>query len=486
MRKRPARPERSHSSRWAPGAKALADAAVVVSEVALGRRSLNFVPFAQGSNAAAVRAVALGSIRWYPRLAPTVEALLTRPRGVPVEIRALLVVSAHQIEYSRNPVHATVLAAVDAARILNCPGATGIVNAVLRRYLAEHESLLAQADQSLARRTAHPAWLVNKLQQTWPRQYTQILTANNEHPPMVLRIDLTRRTREAYLAELQAAGIGARAVPWIDSAVQLDRPVGVGDLPGFGSAGGTGEGRADRAGDGSLSDSAGGGSAEPIGVVSIQDAGAQLVPWLLAPQPGMRVLDACAAPGGKTVHLLEHTPDLRLVAVDIDAERVQRIDQNLTRLGRTAQVMIGDLRDPATFWDGTPFERILVDAPCSSTGVIRRHPDIKLLRQPGDIATFAATQLQILRAAFGMLSPGGRVLYSTCSVMTEENEAVVAHLLDCEPCARLVPITGVATARAELAPGAVSLAHGIQLLPGAEAGTDGFYYACLEKTTAGA
>ena len=486
MRKRPARPERSHSSRWAPGAKALADAAVVVSEVALGGRSLNFVPFAQGSNAAAVRAVALGSIRWYPRLAPTVEALLTRPRGVPDEIRALLVVSAHQIEYSRNPVHATVLAAVDAARILNCPGATGIVNAVLRRYLVEHESLLAQADQSLARRTAHPAWLANKLQQTWPHQYTQILTANNEHPPMVLRIDLTRRTREAYLAELHAAGIGARAVPWIDSAVQLDRPVGVRDLPGFGSAGGTGDWGADSAANGLLSDRAGGGSAEPNGVVSIQDAGAQLVPWLLAPRPGMRVLDACAAPGGKTVHLLEHTPGLRLVAVDIDAERVQRIDENLTRLGRTAQVMVGDLRDPATFWDGTPFERILVDAPCSSTGVIRRHPDIKLLRQPGDIATFAATQLQILRAAFGMLSPGGRVLYSTCSVMTEENEAVVAHLLDCEPRARVVPIAGVAAATAELAPGAVSLAHGIQLLPGAEAGTDGFYYACLEKTTAGA
>lgn len=481
-RNKPARPDRLHSSRWAPGAKALADAAAVVSEVALGGRSLNFVPFDRGSHAAAVRAVALGSIRWYLRLAPTIESLLTRPQGVPDEIRALLVVSAHQVEYSRNPVYATVLAAVDAARILRCPGATGLVNAVLRRYLAEHESLLAQADENLARRTAHPAWLASQIEQTWPQQFTRILTANNEHPPMVLRVDLTRRTREAYLAELHAAGIGARAVPWIESAVQLERPMGVGDLPGFGLS--AGDGAAARAGDGPAEARAG--ASESFGVVSVQDAGAQLVPWLLAPQPGMRVLDACAAPGGKTVHLLEHTPDLRLVAVDIDADRVRRIEENLTRLGRAAQLAVGDLRDPATFWDGTPFERILVDAPCSSTGVIRRHPDIKLLRKSGDIAAFAATQLQILRAAFSMLSPGGRMLYSTCSVMTAENEAVVAHLLECEPSARPVPLKGVTTATAELAPGAVSLTYGVQLLPGAEAGTDGFYYACLEKTTAGA
>jgi 16S rRNA (cytosine967-C5)-methyltransferase len=325
--------------------------------------------------------------------------------------------------------------------------------------------------------------MVSRIEQTWPQQCTQILTANNEHPPMVLRVDLTRRTREAYLAELHAAGIGARSVPWIDSAVQLERPVGVGDLPGFGSTGGVDGGTAGA--DGVAADDAVHHLPESVGVVSVQDAGAQLVPWLLAPQPGMRVLDACAAPGGKTLHLLEHTPDLRLVAVDIDAERVRRITENLTRLGRTAQVMVGDLRDPATFWDGTPFERILVDAPCSSTGVIRRHPDIKLLRKPGDIAAFAATQLQILRAAFGMLSPGGRLLYSTCSVMAEENQAVVAHLLECEPAARPVPMNGVCGATAELAPGAVSLAYGVQLLPGAEAGTDGFYYACLEKTTAG-
>ena len=454
MRNKPASSGRSHASRWAPGAKTLADAAGVVAEVAFSGRS-----FARLDYSSAVRAVALGSLRWYLRLAPTVESLLSRPEGVPDEIRALLVVSAHQIEYSRNPVHATVLAAVDAARILKSPGTTGLVNAVLRRYLVEHESLLAQGDADVARQTAHPAWLAAQIERAWPQHYGQILAANNEHPPMVLRVDLTRRTREAYLAELQAAGVSARAIPWSESAVQLDKPVGVAELPAFGSVPATGT---------------------DAGVVSIQDAGAQLVPSLLAVAPGMRVLDACAAPGGKTGHLLEHTPDLRLVAVDIDPERLQRIRDNLDRLQRTAQVVAGDLRDPQTFWDGQLFDRILVDAPCSSTGVIRRHPDIKLLRRHGDIPAFAATQLQIVRAAFRLLAPGGRLLYSTCSVLPQENEEVVAHLLESEPNAR-----AAAAPALQLPPGAVACSLGAQLLPGAEAGTDGFYYACVEKTTAG-
>lgn len=454
LRNKPASSRQPHASRWAPGAKTLADAAGVVNEVALGGRS-----FARLDHSSAVCAVALGTLRWYLRLAPTVESLLSRPEGVPDEIRALLAVSAHQIEYSRNPVHATVLAAVDAARILGSRGTTGLVNAVLRRYLVEHESLLARTDESVAGRTAHPAWLVARIERAWPRHSREILAANNEHPPMVLRVDLTRRSRESYLADLQTAGLSAWAVPWCESAVQLDRAVGVAELPGFGSSPGTGAGE---------------------GVVSVQDAGAQLVPRLLAAAPGMRVLDACAAPGGKTGHLLEHTPDLRLVAVDIDPDRMQRIRANLDRLQRTAQLVAGDLRDPQTFWDGQLFERILVDAPCSSTGVIRRHPDIKLLRRPGDIAAFALTQLQILRAAFRLLAPGGRLVYSTCSVLPEENEEVVAHLLESEPTAQ-----AAAPSALRLAPGAVPCSLGAQLLPGAEAGTDGFYYACIEKTTAG-
>jgi 16S rRNA (cytosine967-C5)-methyltransferase len=214
--------------------------------------------------------------------------------------------------------------------------------------------------------------------------------------------------------------------------------------------------------------------------VSVQDAGAQLAaPWLDI-RGGMRALDACAAPGGKTGHLLEHTPDLaELVSVDIDAQRVERIAENLRRLRRNAQLVVGDVRQPQSFWDGRLFDRVLLDAPCSSTGVIRRHPDIKLLRRSDDVAALARTQLQILNACFGMLAPGGRLLYCTCSILPEENGAVVGAFMRSEPTAQLVPLAS------ELVPGALSVGQGIQLLPGAEAGSDGFYYACLEKTTPG-
>jgi 16S rRNA (cytosine967-C5)-methyltransferase len=270
---------------------------------------------------------------------------------------------------------------------------------------------------------------------------------------MVLRVDLSRRGREEYLSELAAVGVVARPVEWAPAAVRLDEPVAVATLPGFR------EGR-----------------------VSVQDAGAQLAAPLLAAQSGMRVLDACAAPGGKTGHLLEHTPDLaELVAVDIDAARVARIDENLKRLNRAARLVVADIRQPAVFWDGRPFDRILLDAPCSASGVIRRHPDIKLLRRTDDIPVLAAAQLEILRAAFRMLAVGGRLLYSTCSVLPDENQQVVERFLETEPAARaaLFP-AGVA-----LAPGALERGTGRQLLPGAAAGTDGFYYACVEKTTPG-
>jgi 16S rRNA (cytosine967-C5)-methyltransferase len=235
--------------------------------------------------------------------------------------------------------------------------------------------------------------------------------------------------------------------------VRLDEPVALSTLPGFS------EGR-----------------------VSVQDAGAQLAAPLLAAEPGMRVLDACAAPGGKTGHLLEYSPRLgELVAVDIDAARVGRIEENLRRLQRTARLVAADVRAPATFWDGRPFDRILLDAPCSSTGVIRRHPDIKLLRRTDDIRTLAAAQLEILRAVFGMLAVGGRLLYSTCSVLPDENQKVVEGFLATEPRARALSLP----ATVALAPGALERGTGVQLLPGATAGTDGFYYACLEKTTAG-
>ena len=442
-------------SRWAPGAVPLSEAARALSSIIYTGRSADdaLSRFEGSPHRAAIRAITLGSVRWYLRLAPAIGRLLTRPQGVANDVHALLVASAHQIEYSRNVPQATVHAAVDAARALKAPGATGLVNAVLRRFVAERTALLARVDSSVAARSAHPQWLVAALQQAWPQQCTQILAANNEHPPMVLRVDLSRRSVERYLADLHETGVAARAIAWAPAAVQLEKPVAVAALSGF-----------------------------QDGVVSVQDAGAQLVPALLDAQAGMRVLDACAAPGGKTGHLLEHAPGLAtLLAVDIDPGRVSRIRENLERLGRTAEAVAGDVRCPDTFWDGQPFERILVDAPCSSTGVIRRHPDIKLLRRPEDIPAFATVQLEILQGAFRMLAPGGRLLYSTCSVLPAENEAVVRSFLAAQESARPARMPPAA----QIAPGAVDRKLGVQLLPGAEAGADGFYYACLEKTTTG-
>jgi 16S rRNA (cytosine967-C5)-methyltransferase len=441
-------------SRWAPGAAALADATRVVSSVAFDGRSSEDAlrAYDEAPHRAAVRAIALGTLRWYLRLAPAIEGLLSRPQGIANEIRALLVVSAHQIEYSRNAPPLAAHAAVDATRILNQGRASGLANAVLRRFVAERSTLLSHVDGSLAGRTAHPAWLVQMLQQAWPELHERILAASNEHPPLVLRVDLSRRSRADYLEQLAAAEIAATAVDGFPAAIRLERPIAVSSLPGF-----------------------------EQGWVSVQDAGAQLAPKLLDARPGMRVLDACAAPGGKTGHLLEQTPELaELCAIDIDPERVARIEENLVRLQRKATVQVADVREPATFWDGRPFERILVDAPCSSTGVIRRHPDIKLLRRATDIPSFVALQEQILRSAFGMLAPGGRLVYCTCSLLPQENEEVLERLLASDPTARAVFLPA-----STLAPGALDKKIGIQLVPGSQAGTDGFYYACVEKTTAG-
>jgi 16S rRNA (cytosine967-C5)-methyltransferase len=441
-------------TRWAPGAPALTGAARVVAAVVTGGRSAEAALADAGPEGrAAVSAIALGTIRWYLRLAPALETLLERPAHVPPAIRALLAVSAHQIEYSRNAPELTVHAAVDAARILSGERATGLTNAVLRRYLTERSALLARVDAELSGRTAHPAWLVERLRAVWGDRCEAILDANNAHPPMTLRVDLSRSTAAAYRAQLEASSIDSSETQWCKSAVTLSRPMPVERLPGFAD-----------------------------GLVSIQDAGAQLAAPLLEARPGMRVLDACAAPGGKTGHLLEQLGEgADVTALDIDAGRADRIAENLRRLKRSARLVVADVREPRGFWEGRPFERIMVDAPCSSTGVIRRHPDIKLLRRASDLDALVAGQVAIVRAAASMLAPGGRLVYSTCSVLPEENEQVVQRLLESAAELRVAKMPRAAS----LAPGALDRAIGVQLLPGAEAGTDGFYYACLEKTTTG-
>ena len=442
-----------------PGAQALAEAARAVAAVLRGRSADEALAASDaGPRRPAVRAVALGTIRWYLRLRPAVDALLTSPGTLPREIYALLVTAAYQIEYSRDAPALVVNLAVDATRVLAQPRSAGVVNAVLRRFVRERQGLLAAAGADLAVQTAHPGWLVAALADAWPEHHARILQANNAHPPMVLRLNTRRRPSADYLADLAAAGLAGSVVDWTaaqagSAAVTLERPVPVGALPGF-----------------------------KEGWVSVQDAGAQLAPLLLEATPGMRVLDACAAPGSKTTHLLEMAAgQLDLTAVDIDAARLGRVKENLQRLGLAARLVAADVRDPGSFWDGRPYDRILVDAPCSGTGVIRRHPDIKLLRRAQDVAAFARTQLEILEAAFGVLAPGGRLVYSTCSVLPAENEAVVARLLKEGLQASPAPMPhGEA-----LAPGGIAREFGTQLLCGGAAETDGFYYACLEKTTRG-
>ena len=438
-----------------PAAAALADAARAVAGVLAGQSADAALAAFEGSpRRAVVRAIALGTIRWYLRLQPAVESLLARPGALGRDVRALLVTAAHQIEYSRNVPQQTVHAAVDAARILRQAHASGLVNAVLRKLVAQREILLARVDQDPARRAAHPRWLFDALRTAWPEQAEAMLAANNAHPPLTVRLNPSRRSAERYLQDLADAGLSGRRCEAEGgaagaTAIRIEPPVAVAALPGFRE-----------------------------GWVSVQDAGAQLAAPLLDAAPGMRVLDACAAPGGKAAHLLERTPQLDLWALDVDPARLARVAENLARLGLAARLTAADVRAPETFWDARPFERILVDAPCSGTGVIRRHPDIKLLRRAADIAPLAQAQLEILRAAFRMLAPGGRLLYATCSVLPAENEDVVERCLAAEPLALTRPLEAK-----QLPSGAVRCRHGVQLLGGGAAETDGFYYACLEKTT---
>jgi 16S rRNA (cytosine967-C5)-methyltransferase len=436
----------------APGAETLAAAALAVHEVVFEGRSADAALEAahERQDRAAVRAIALGTLRWYLRLKPALVPLVNRPFDeLSPRLAALLVTTAHQVEYSRGAAEAQVHLAVDASRVLGEGRASGVVNAVLRKFVAQRAELLAAADADLPQRHAHPQWLVEAMRKAWGERATGILEANNQHPPMVLRIAPALGSTEDFLRSLRAIGRDATAVEWNRDAVVLDRPAPVQVLPGF-----------------------------ETGAVSVQDGGAQLAAPLLDAQPGMRVLDACAAPGGKTLHIAQHTAGLaELIAVDDDPLRLARVRENLERAGRDAILIAADLRTRPPSLMPAHFDRVLVDAPCSATGVIRRHPDIKLLRRPGDFESFAATQRQILATAFELLKPGGRLIYCTCSVMPLENEGVVAAFLDANPRAAAAPWPeGLARP-----PDLLDRTVGWQLLPGGNAGTDGFYYACLTK-----
>jgi 16S rRNA (cytosine967-C5)-methyltransferase len=398
---------------------------------------------------AAIRAIGLGTLRWWLRLEPAIAQLISHPRAqVAPLLRALLVTAAHQLEYSRNRPEAVVFAAVEAARELGLARAAGMTNAVLRRFLREREALLAATDRDPAVASAHPRWLFEALGEAWPEERAAVLSANNAHPPLSLRVDRSRLSVAEARSALAEIGIEARALPWCPTALLLDKAVPVAKLPGFAA-----------------------------GHVSVQDASAQLAALLLGVQAGERVLDACAAPGGKTGALLEAADGLHLTAADSEAPRLAQVAENLTRLKREAQLVCADLTAEPHWWDGQAFDRILLDAPRSGTGVIRRHPDIKLLRRPADIAALVATQSALLRRLFALLRPGGQLLYVTCSVLPAENAAVIARFLAEEPSACSLALPAAEALRPLLR----ACNIGYQMLPDVQAGGDGFYYASLTR-----
>ncbi|AZC15454.1 16S rRNA (cytosine(967)-C(5))-methyltransferase RsmB [Pseudomonas sp. CMR5c] len=391
--------------------------------------------------------LAFGTARWQPRLELLAAQLLQKPfKAADADVQALLLVGLYQLFYSRIPAHAAIGETVGCADKLKKPWAKGLLNAVLRRAQREGEELLAGMERDPVVRTAHPRWLQKSLKAFWPEQWEAICAANNAHPPMILRVNRRHHSRDAYLALLAEAGVGASACQYSPDGIVLAEACDVRGLPGFAD-----------------------------GWVSVQDEAAQLAADLLDLAPGQRVLDACCAPGGKTCHILEAEPALAgVVAVDLEAKRLVRVRENLERLGLDAQLIAADGRDTQAWWDGKPFQRILLDAPCSATGVIRRHPDIKLTRQPDDIAALAQLQGELLDTLWQTLEVGGILLYATCSTLPTENTEVIGAFLARTPGARELDLATEAGLRQP---------HGRQLLA-QEGGHDGFYYAKLIKIAA--
>ncbi|MFJ7008787.1 16S rRNA (cytosine(967)-C(5))-methyltransferase RsmB [Pseudomonas putida] len=391
--------------------------------------------------------LAFGTARWQPRLDLLAAQLLQKPfKAADADVQALLLVGLYQLFYTRIPAHAAIGETVGCADKLKKPWAKGLLNAVLRRAQREGEELLTGMERDPVVRTAHPRWLQKALKAFWPEQWEAICAANNAHPPMILRVNRRHHSRDAYLALLAEAGIGASACQYSRDGIVLAEACDVRGLPGFAE-----------------------------GWVSVQDEAAQLSADLLELAPGQRVLDACCAPGGKTCHLLEAEAGLaQMVAIDLEAKRLTRVRENLDRLQLDAELIACDARDTASWWDGKPFQRILLDAPCSATGVIRRHPDIKLTRQADDIPALATLQGELLDALWPTLEVGGMLLYATCSSLPTENTEVIGAFLARTPGARELDLATEAGLRQP---------HGRQLLA-QEGGHDGFYYAKLIKIAA--
>lgn len=409
------------------------------------------------SDQALLQELCYGTLRWLPQLQAILNRLLEKPlKSKDSDIHSLLLLGLYQLKFLRIPDHAVINSTVASCKPLKKSWAEKLVNGILRRYQRERTELEEALINSPSYLTAHPNWLRKSIEQQWPDLAANIFAANNAHPPFTLRLNLARVSRQLYIDQLNRLGHHALATPFSPYGVTLQQATDVHQLPGFDE-----------------------------GVVSVQDEAAQLAANLLNLQPGDRVLDCCCAPGGKTGHLLElanqlSSPIQELIALELEPRRMEKVEQNLQRLGYLPQpdskqipvtLICADALDVDQWWDGVLFDRILLDAPCSATGVIRRHPDIKVLRNATDIAKLAQLQRQLLDALWPTLQPGGTLIYATCSILPTENSHVIEEFL-----------TDHSDAEQQIVDVECGIAQtcGRQLLP-QQQGHDGFYYASLKK-----
>ena len=430
--------------------QARALAAVVMTEILTRHQTLTtllpacFERLSRYQDRAFVQELCFGVMRWYFRLEAILSPMLQKELGQKhLDVKLLLMIGLYQFDYLHVPEHAIVSATVAACDDLDKPWAKKLVNAILRRYQRERAAQTESLGQIISVQHAHPCWLVRELQNDHPSHWLQIVTANNQRPPMFLRINQRLTTRDDYLDKLNRENIPAAATPYSPVGIKLEKPVPVEYLPGF-----------------------------QDGLVSVQDLAAQLAVPLLEPGPGQRILDACAAPGGKLAHLLETAGDpCAVTAVELVPARAEQIKRTLHRLRLQAKIQVADARTPELWWDGKQFDRILLDAPCSASGVIRRHPDIKVLRTAENVQAATGVQAELLTALWPLLKPGGKLLYSTCSVLACENDLQTSAFIAAHDDARADTIR---------AAWGLPTACGRQIVTGQE-DMDGFYYARLEK-----
>lgn len=396
-------------------------------------------------DAALIQELCFGVIRWFYTLDSTLRRFIGKPlKKKDYDVYALLLIALYQLEITQKPAYAVVSESVKAAKALGKKWSSALINGVLRQYLRGGAGLSNKDEQASY---AHPSWIINAVKNAWPQYWQKILAANNQRPRMYLRANRTKVSVNEYHKMLSEVALGSTFIDELPDALLLDKPVPVHRLPCFNS-----------------------------GLIAVQSLSAQIAVDLLLIEPNLKVLDACAAPGGKTCHILEREPSIDCLALDVDGARLEKINENLARLNLTAKTEEADFCQTEAWWNGDLFDRVLLDAPCSATGVIRRHPDIKLLKTSEDVSRLCLLQKEMLEHAWRVLKPEGYLLYATCSVLPEENDEQIKEFLQKHEDAISDPVK---------CPLGLNTDFGLQLLPGVgetqSLEFDGFYYARIKK-----